>query len=128
MLRWGGAPVVLLVLVATASLAAGGDWKGDLAKRVVTHAVREGLEEAAEEAALDVALNAAADAIGPDGLAYGVSRLPDLDIDFDEYVEVGDVVSDGIESAMRVADVADKLDDAADAVRAVKRLGNIRRR
>jgi hypothetical protein len=98
------------VVLGAASLGAAGDWKGDLAKTAVGHAVREGLQDAVQDAALDAAF----DAVAPEAVDFAADRLRDRagDVAF-----AATTVGDGIETAMRVADVADKLDNVRDAAR-----------
>jgi hypothetical protein len=104
-------------LVVSASSAAA-DWKGNVARRAVGRVVQEALEDAIEDAALDRALDIATDAA-----AYATPRLRHID----ELADVGDAVSDGVETAMRVADVAETLDDVADVARAVKKIKKLKR-
>jgi hypothetical protein len=80
-----------------AAIDAAADWKGDIARSAVGRVVREGLEEAIEDAAVDRALDAATEA----GV-YVAPRLRHID----DLADVADDVGDGIETAMRVADVA----------------------
>ena len=101
-----------------AAIDAAADWKGEVARRAVGLAVREGLENAINDAALDAALETATEAA-----TYAAPRLRDVD----ELVTIGAAVSEGVETAMRVADVADTLDDVADVARTVKRIKKLKR-
>ena len=94
---------------------AAGDWKGDVAKRVVGRAVREGLEDALKDAALDATL----DTVVPEVADYTSVRFRDVG----QLETIGEVVTDGVDTAMRVADVADTLDDAVDAARTARKIG-----
>ena len=102
----------LAAAIVAIPIATDADWKGDIAKKAIGRAVREGLEDAARDAALGVAL----DAVVPEVTDYAASRLPTAA----DYADVASDAADGIEAAMRVAHVADRLDDAADAARALK--------
>jgi hypothetical protein len=104
-------------LVFGASGAAA-DWKGEVARQVVGRAVREGLENAIKDAALDAALDTATEAA-----TYTAPRLRDSD----ELVTFGAAVSEGVETAMRVADVASTLDDVADVAKTVKKIKKLKR-
>jgi len=101
-----------------AAIDAAADWKGDVARRAVGLAVREGLENAIQDAALDAALETATEAA-----TYTAPQLRDVD----ELVIVGAAVSEGVETAMRVADVADTLDNDANVSRTVKRIKKLKR-
>ena len=94
------------------------DWKGDVARRAVGRVVQEALEDAIEDAALGRALDTATEAT-----AYAAPKLRQID----EFVVVGGAVSDGVETAMRVADVAERLDDAADVAKTLKKIKKLRR-
>ena len=95
------------------------DWKADVAGKVVGRVVREGLEEAMKDAALDAALDAAARGAAE----YTASELRDID----KLDTIGATVGEGIETAMRVADVADTLDDIADVAKTVKTINKVRK-
>lgn len=110
---------VLTVAVAAAAVSSAGDWKGDLARKAVTRAVQEALEDAMQDAALDAAL----DAVAPAAATYAASRLRDIDT----HDAIGETVSVGVETAMRAADVASKLDDAVDAAKTLKKISKIRK-
>ena len=109
--------------VAAVQVVHAGNWKGDVAKKAVGRAVRRGLQQAAREAALSAALDAASNVVVRGAATYTTSGLHDLD----EYTAVSAAVGDGIESAMRAADVAERLDNVADAARTVKKIGKIRK-
>jgi len=111
------------IVIAAASVVLAGDWKSDLAKQAVGRVVREGLEDAAKDAALDAALDVASDDMSPAVRNYAASRFRDID----DHIEFAAEVGEGVEAAMRVADVADTLDDVADAAHVVKRIGNLRK-
>ena len=104
-------------LVFGASSAAA-DWKGDVARQAVGRAVRAGLENAIKDAALDAALDTATEAV-----TYAAPQLRDVD----ERVTFGVTVSEGVETAMRVADVASTLDDVADVAKTVKKIKKLKR-
>jgi hypothetical protein len=104
------------VLAATvmffASTSFAGDWKEYFARKVVGHVVEEAIEEAVEDAALDRTLDT-------------VARVAVRKLDIDDRDDIGEAVSDGIETAIRVADVADTLDDVSDAVRTINRIRKV---
>jgi hypothetical protein len=106
--------VFTLVVVVSVTLAA--DWKGDIAKRAVGRAVREGLQDAAKDAALDAALDSVLPAAAERGFQFGAVA---------KVVDVAPDVTDGIQTAMRVADIADKLDNAADAANALRKISKL---
>jgi hypothetical protein len=113
----------LIEAVAAASLAfaavgAAADWKGDVARKAVGRVVREGLENAIKDAALDAALDTATEAA-----TYTAPRLRDVD----ELATFGAALSEGVESAMRVADVASTLDNVADVAKTVKKIKKLKR-
>ena len=109
--------IALLSAVAGACAAvASADWKGDLAAKAVSRAAREGLEHAIKDAALDAGLAAAS--------ALTVTAAADR---IGEAAPLVPVVAAGMESAMRVADVASTLDDAIDVAKTVKKIGKLRR-
>jgi hypothetical protein len=103
-------------LVFASSAAA--DWKGDVARQAVGRAVRAGLENAIKDAALDAALETATEAA-----TYAAPQLRDID----ERVTFSVAVSEGVETAMRVADVASTLDDVADVAKTVKKIKKLKR-
>ena len=108
--------VAASLVLGASSVAA--DWKGDVARRAVGRVVQEALEDAIEDAALDRALDTATEAT-----AYAAPKLRPID----ELVDVGEAVSDGVETAMRVADVAERLDDAADVAKTLKKIKKLKR-
>ena len=105
------------------ALAISPDIGGGLAKRaareVVGHVAQEALEDALKDAALNASLDAFADEY-PADVTFGPPE-------FDHYMGVGADVSDGVEAAMRAADIAEKLDNVADAAKVVKKLGKLRK-
>jgi hypothetical protein len=104
--------VLAAAVMAVASTGFAGDWKEYFARKVVGHVVEEAIEDAVEDAALDATL---------DTVARGAART--LAIDDDDVI--GEAVGDGIETAMRVADVADPLDDVMDAARTIDRIRRV---
>jgi hypothetical protein len=100
-------------MVAVPAIAAG-DWKDRFAGKVIGEVVEEGIEDAVEDAALDAALDVAVGSAVA-AVAPGVSDRGDVR-------DIGDNVVDGVETAMRVADVADTLDDVADTIENINRL------
>jgi len=113
----------LIETAVTASLVFGAsgaaaDWKGDIARQALGRAVREGLENAIKDAALDAALDAATETA-----TYAAPRLRDID----ELATFGAAVGEGVETAMRVADVASTLDDVADVAKTVKKIKKLKR-
>jgi len=108
--------VAASLVFGASSVAA--DWKGDVARRAVGRVVQEALEDAIEEAALDRALDTATAAD-----AYTAPTLRQID----ELVDVNEAVSDGVETAMRVANVAETLDHAADVAKTVKKIKKLKR-
>ncbi len=113
--------VIGILLVAAMAVPAVGlpDWKGDLAKKTVGRAAREGIEDALKDEAVDAALSAAARGTA----AYVDSRR----LERDELVEIGAAVGTGVEVAMQAADVADALDDAADVAKTLNKVNKIRK-
>ena len=96
-----------------------GDWAGDLARKAIGGAAREGIEDALKDEALDEALDAAARG----AVTYTASALRDRY----EREDIGEAVSTGVEVAMRASDVADALDDVADVAKTMKKVNNIRK-
>src|SRR5215813_5462736 len=103
--------------LAFAAIDAGADWKGDVARRAIGRVAQEALENAIEDAELDRALDAATESA-----VYAAPRLRNID-----ELAVADDVSDGVETAMRVAAVADALDDVADVAKTVKKIKRFKR-
>ena len=89
------------------------------AKKIVSEAVEEGLGDAFREAALSASLDAIAD--------RSAMEFADRAHDVRDYVEMGALASDGVEAAMRAADVAKRLDNVADAAKAAKKLGKLKK-
>jgi len=112
--------IALLTAAALAVPAIGltGDWAGDLAKKAVGHAAREGIEHALKDEALDRSLDAARGAA-----VYAGSELREKY----EHEEIAAAVSTGVEVAMKASDVADALDDVADVADTVKKVNKIRK-
>ena len=113
--------IALLTAAALAVPAIGltGDWAGDLAKKAVGRAAREGIEHALKDEALDATLDAAARGV----VVYGDAVRRELY----EREDIAEAVSTGVEVAMRASDVADTLDDVADVADTVKKVNKIRK-
>lgn len=95
------------------------DWGEDLAKKAIGRAVRAGLQEALEDQAEDFARAAAAQ--GAVVLTESARR------EMYEREQVAAAVSNGVEVAMKAADVADTLDDVADVAKTLKKVNDIRK-
>lgn len=145
------AAVIAAIGLSSAGLA--GDWKSAAVKKAVGKAAREGLEEVAEQAVKDIALEAALDAALPATASSIARRAMDFDVDdvedavddvgdalersvdraertlkkVDSKDVVGAVAGEGVETALRVADVAEDLDDVADAVGTLRKIDRVRR-
>ncbi len=112
--------VGILTAAALAVPAVGiADWGADIAKRAIGRAARAGIQEALEDEAEDFARAAAAQ--GAVVLAESARR------EMYEREEVAQTVSNGVEVAMKAADVADTLDDVADVAKTVKKINDIRK-
>lgn len=113
--------VIGILTVAVMAVPAVGlpDWKGDIAKKAVGHAAREGIEDALKDEALDATLDAAARGAA----TYADSRR----VERYELAEIGETVSTGVEVAMKASDVAETLDAAADVAKTLKKVNNIRK-
>ena len=96
-----------------------GDWAGDLAKKAIGSAAREGIEDALKDEALEATLDAAA--------RGAVTYVESARRDRYDRVEIGEAVGTGVEVAMRASDVADKLDDVADVADTLKKVNKIRK-
>ena len=75
------------------------DWAGDLAKKTIGRAAREGVEEALTDEVLDETLDAAARGAA----AYVASERRERY----EPEDVGEAIGTGVEVAMRASEVAD---------------------
>src|SRR5262249_15833716 len=93
-----------LAALALAPIHIGSHLAQKAAKKIVSEVVQEGLEDACREAALGATL----DAVASDAASDFVSRARDIRDD----VEMGARAGDGIEAAMRAANVAARLGDA----------------
>lgn len=111
----------ILVAAALAVPAVGltGDWAGDLAKKAVGRAAREGIGDALKDEALDATLDAAARGAA----MYAESERRDRY----EHQAIGAAVGNGVEVAMRASDVADTLDNAADVAKTLNKVNKIRK-
>ena len=110
----------ILVMAAMAVPAVGlPDWKGDLAKKAVGRAAREGIEDALEDEAVDAALSAAA--------RRTAAHVERRRFERDELADIGEVVGTGVEVAMKASDVAETLDDAADVAKTLNKINKIRK-
>lgn len=118
---WSTKAVALLTAAVLAVPAIGltSDWAEDLARKAVGRAAREGVEHALKDEALAAALAAAARGVE----MYRESEQQDRY----ERERVADTVSDGVEAAMRAADVAEALDDAADVAETLGKVNKIRK-
>jgi len=96
-----------------------GDWAGDLAKKAVGRAAREGIEDALKDEALDATFDAAARGAA----IYADSARRERY----EREDVAETVGAGVEMAMRASDLADALDDAADVAKTLKKVSKIRK-
>ena len=108
--------VAASLVLGASSVAA--DWKGNVARRAVGRVVQKALEDAIEDAVLDASLDRATEAA-----AYTAVQLRDVN----ELVIVSATVSEGVETAMRAADVANTLDHVADVARTVKKIKRLKR-
>ena len=95
------------------------DWGADLAKKAIGRAARAGIQEALEDEAEDFARAAAAQ--GAVVLAESARR------EMYEREHVAATVSNGVEVAMKAADVAETLDDVADVAKTLKKVNDIRK-
>ena len=113
--------VIGMLMIAAMAVPAVGlpDWKGDLAKKTVGRAAREGIEDALKDEAVDAALSAAARRTA----TYVESRR----LERGDLVDIGEAVSTGVEVAMKASDVADALDDAADVAKTLNKINKIRK-
>src|SRR5262245_24391213 len=107
------------VALALPTVGLSGDWAGDLAKKAVGRAAREGIEDALKDEALDATLDAAARGVA----VYGDAVRRELY----EREDIAQAVSTGVEVAMRASDVADTLDNVADVADTVKKVNKIRK-
>ena len=111
--------IVAAAAMAVPAVAMTGDWAGDLAKKAVGKAAREGIEHALKEEALDEALDVA---------GRGVVRYADsVRREDSEREDISEAVGSGVEAAMRAADVADALEDAADVAETLSKVNKIRK-
>jgi hypothetical protein len=110
----------VLTVVAIAVWVAGptADWAGDLARKAVGRAAREGLEAALKDEALDATLDAAGRTV-----AWAESER----LERYEREAVGEAVTTGVEMAMRASGVADALDDTADVAETLQKVNRIRK-
>jgi hypothetical protein len=136
----GAALVALAVGFVPVGVAA--DWKTKAVSKTVGKAAREGLEDAARNAALDATLDAAL----PDNVADVAKKAMDFDVDdakdaindagkdekrkvkkIDSRDVIGAVAGEGVEDALRVADMAKTLDDVADATKTLNKMNKVRK-
>jgi len=113
------AAILTAAAMATSFVVLTADWAGDLAKKAIGHAAREGVEEALKVETLDAALDAAARGAG----AYVESVRRERY----ERQDVGEAISTGVEAAMQAAEVADALDGAADVAKTLQKVNKIRK-
>jgi len=113
------AAILTAAAMATSVVVLTADWAGDLAKKAIGRAAREGVEEALEDEALDRALDAAA---GGAAVYVESARRERY-----ERQDVGEAISTGVEAAMRASEVADALDDAADVAKTLQKVNKIRK-
>ena len=109
-------------LLAVPAIGLTGDWAGDLAKKAVGRAAREGIEHALKDELKDEALDRTLDA-ARGAAVYAGSELREKY----EHEEIAAAVSTGVEVAMKASDVADALDDVADVADTVKKVNKIRK-
>ena len=109
--------IALAVVAVAATHVLAGDWKNRVAGKVIGELVEEGIEDAVEDAALDAALD----------MGRAAARTVPGARNVDDLRDIGDEVVDGVETAMRVADIAERLDDASDAIENINRLRRLRR-
>jgi hypothetical protein len=114
-----GTLIVATLVVFAIDLNIGGHLAQRAARKVISEAAQEGLGDALRDKALDASLDAVADHVD--------FESADRANDTQDYIQMGATASDGIETAMRAADVASKLDDVADAANAVKKLGKLKK-
>jgi hypothetical protein len=123
--------IVATLAVFAMDLGIGSHLAQRAARKVVSEAVQEGLGDAIREAALSATLDAVAD----NAAAEFADRAGDIRDDaaghdfgdIHDAIDLGAAASNGVEAAMRAADVASKLDDVADAANAVKKLGKLKK-
>ena len=118
------ASMSVLGLLAAAALAVPavgltGDWAADLARKAIGNAAREGIEDALRDEALDATLDAA---------AHGAAMFVESERrERYEREDIGEAVGTGVETAMRAAEVADALEDAADVAETLGKINKIRK-
>src|SRR5262245_3035902 len=104
---------IVATLVAFAiDLNIGSHLSQTAARKVVSEAVENGLGDALRERALGATLDAVAD--------RSDFEFADRANNIQNYARIGATASDGVEAAMRAADVASRLDNVADAAKAAK--------
>ena len=142
--RLSAALVAVTIGLVPVSLA--GDWKSRAVQKAVGKAAREGLEEVAKDAAKDAALDAALDGAVSATTRHVAEKALEFDTDdvkdvleesadaaersakkVDRSHVIGRGAAEGLEAAMKVADMADTLDDVADTTKTVNRINKVRR-
>jgi hypothetical protein len=111
--------IVATLVVFAIDLNIGGHLAQRAARKVISEAAQDGLGDALRDKALDVTLDAVAD--------HGDFESADRANDIQDYIQMGATASDGIETAMRAADVASRLDNVADVANAAKKLGKLKK-
>jgi hypothetical protein len=115
----GAIGILIAVAIGVSAVGLAADWAGDLAKKAVGHAAREGIEEALRDEAFDETLEAAA--------RGAVTYLESERRERYAREDIGEAVTIGVEVAMRAAEVAETLDDAADVAETMKKVNKIRK-
>ena len=111
--------ILTAAIVAVPAVGLTSDWGEDLAKKAIGRVAREGVEKALKDEVLDETLDAAARGVE----MYRASERQER---YDRE-EIGEAVGTGVEIAMRTADVADALEDAADVAETLSKVNKIRK-
>ena len=111
--------IVAAAGIAVPAVAMTGDWAGDLARKAVGKAAREGIEHALKDEALGEALDAAGRRV--------VTYADSVRRERYEREDIGEAVGTGVEAALRAADMADALEDAGDVAETLSKVNKIRK-
>jgi hypothetical protein len=110
----------------TADQAAAQGLAGRIAREAIEEVAEEGFEEAMEEAAERAAF-ATLDEVRQRRYDVDIDDLDDVVEHVARSAEIGSRVSDGIDTAMKVADVADGIETALDVAEVAKTINRTRR-